>query len=58
MMSIILPSCNEAMTWIEGDDNDSLTELVRAASNNTLVFKTVRNYANTISNEARWLPII
>lgn len=50
-MPVIMSSQNEAMAWIQESDKQSLTELMRPASNDALVFTPVSNYVNKSSNE-------
>ena len=50
-MPVILSSQNEAIAWIQESDKDSLTELMRPASNDFLAFTAVSSYVNKSSNE-------
>lgn len=50
-MPLILNAGNEAMAWIQDSDKDSLTELMRPANNDALVFTPVSSYVNKSSNE-------
>jgi putative SOS response-associated peptidase YedK len=50
-MPVILSSQNEAMAWIQETDKDSISALMRPASNDALVFTEVSDYVNKSSNE-------
>lgn len=50
-MPVILTSQNEAMAWIQESDTQTLTELMHAASNDTLVFTPVSDFVNKSSND-------
>lgn len=52
-MPVILSSQNEAMSWIQESDKDSLTELMRPASNDALTFTAVSSYVNKSTNEGQ-----
>lgn len=50
-MPVILSSQNEAMSWLQDSDKDSINALMQATRNDTLVFTPVSNYVNKSSNE-------
>ena len=50
-MPVILGSQNAAMTWLQGDEKDSLDELMWPAANNALKFTEVGSYVNKSTNE-------
>ena len=50
-MPVILSSNNEAMAWMQETDRESVSALMRPASNDALQFTEVSNYVNKSSNE-------
>ena len=50
-MPVILSSHNEAMAWIQETDQESISALMKPASNDALIFTEVSDYVNKSSNE-------